>query len=766
MSYEASPGLMRRFLKKGASFRSLGGGESSNDSSSSFGRFGNSEKKKWRPRKNQFELLDGDDDESLSAAFNEEDSFSWNIQPVVSASESDLGECRRGIMFEQKATPLKKSPVKSIKRGLSPLKPPCNDTSAIRGPSSSTMKPPQKIQRNDIEWSASLQQDDLRIIQSNGTSTTADETMFNSSTDSFGFQIPEKNTISSHIEQSSKSQKVFPLSSHNSVVSDPTDFFSKEQASKLTSGNLAKMDSAPNTTTSAATGMEKLVKERKFYQFAVDEDKTSTVIESTIQLPADYPCGDYSIDDATEISCGETSQGTRIQPRSVASQRKLKQTESNDLLPSSSHSRKHANEVKEFDAFFPNDAAIEKGAEKKFDEFFPTKSMDNDGFFPEYGGAKESQNATPPTPGTDLSSFGGDYFDPRHNSSNTVGQASSKSLAYSVSPVNQHMRSPSFVRQNIRQPLSSKNSRLSSGRKSNEWFAPKTGREHEAQFEFDSFPAPPSASKKKRHSSIGSSNFQAPPADPFESPSRKYGAKENFSESGNRQRPVSGGWGMNQNKQHRQSFERPLQKNAYDDIDSDEDDDIFDEVGNWERPKPTSIGNGVQVQNRTFAINRARISRYSNESYNRPSRNRYIDDDYDDDARSVASGFEIAKKPMGLPSNAIMASMLFQTQQYDIDQNDVAAKIDAIERENSRHRKVRTSQGGIPDAVNTDDDYMTTVSSFSDATSAYLQEAWRKPSTDLMNHFTSARALDMEYRRLPVRTQRVEPKPQRVLYEA
>ena len=108
--------------------------------------------------------------------------------------------------------------------------------------------------------------------------------------------------------------------------------------------------------------------------------------------------------------------------------------------------------------------------------------------------------------------------------------------------------------------------------------------------------------------------------------------------------------------------------------------------------------------------------------------------------------------------------MLFQTQ-HDIDQNDVQEKINAFEQENSRQRKIRNSQGGIPDAVNMDDDYMTTISSFSEGTSAYLQENWRKPSRDLLNHFTSARALDMEYRRLPVRRP-IQTDRQQGLYEA
>jgi hypothetical protein len=251
-------------------------------------------------------------------------------------------------------------------------------------------------------------------------------------------------------------------------------------------------------------------------------------------------------------------------------------------------------------------------------------------------------------------------------------------------------------------------------------------------------------------------------------------SKENFAVKPNKFANLGNEWGVNQNKQHQgslQSNRYPLRK-SNSESESD-DDDSFDDINKWERPAPTSIGNGVMAsQNRINAINRARLTR-QNQEFNRPSRNQYIDD-CDDDAQS-ASGFSVEKvsrtslgsrsKPMGLPNNAIVASMLFQTRQHGIDQNDVQKKIRAFEKENSRERKVRTSQGGIPDSVNTDDDYMTTISSFSDATSAYMQqESWRKPSRDLLNHFTSARALDMEYRRMPVRIPQIEQKQH--LFEA
>ena len=793
-----SKGFVRRLMEKGASFKSLGG-ESLNDSfnSSSFGRFRKSDGIKWRPRKNQFELLDCNDDDSLSAAFQHDSPSSWNIQNTISSAESETGEYRRDIMFEEKVTALKKTSIKKKnterKRELSPIKPPCKDTTTIRAPTSFTKNTPQKKQRQYNDRNNN--EEEGRTISSSGFADTVGNDLF--STDPFGFAInhnvKKHPTVSHHIENTSSSSRKQPHSSYNSVASDPTDFFSKERATKLTTGNLAKMESTFNSIPKnpASDGIETLVKERKFYQFAIDEDKESTVVESIIKLPADYPGGDYSIDDSTAISCDETSQGTRIQSHSVASQQRHQSINHEfesvqDILPNSSHSRKHAEEVKEFDSFFPTDVDNTKGRGEIKDPFFPS-SGEKDGFFPDFT-EKETHHIVPASE-SDISSFGGDrYFDSRRSQ-----QASSKSLAYSISPVHNNFVPP----QNGRQPLSLKKSQSDSGRKNmpfqastvhtktnknnSEWFVTQNFRESEDHFQFTENLVRPSSTVKKRHSSISSSNFQPPPADPFDSIPSKVSAKENFHAGVNRNKvDDDNAWGIGRNKPAQQSLGRgefPMIKNLCDDdFDSGEDDDSFDDIDHWERPvgaPKTSIGRAVIAsQNRTNAINRTRFPRRSHDSYNRPSRNQYLDD-YDDDARST-SGFSVGKvsrpsagsrmKPLALPSNAIMASMLFQTQ-HDIDQNDVQEKINAFEQENSRQRKIRNSQGGIPDAVNMDDDYMTTISSFSEGTSAYLQENWRKPSRDLLNHFTSARALDMEYRRLPVRRP-IQTDRQQGLYEA
>mmetsp|Transcript_21940 Transcript_21940/g.52213 ORF Transcript_21940/g.52213 Transcript_21940/m.52213 type:complete len:894 (+) Transcript_21940:80-2761(+) len=883
-------GLVRRFMKRGSSLRSLNGGESSNGSfaSSPYRKVPSSEGRKWRPRKNQFEMLDNDDDDSLSVGFLQNgNTASWCIENTLSTAESEPGEYRRGIMFEQKATALKKTPVKKRYIGknreiMSPIRPPSRDTSTINGPRSSAKNTPQKNREQDLGWG---EKNPAKTLDFNSINKADDDPFFVPTKDALGFEIQEGEKSAQKTSDGSD-QLPEAAPSLRTVNSDPTDFFSKEQTAKLTVGNLTKRDSLLDTSQaeqdSATDGVRK---ERKFYQFAVDEDKASTVVESTIQLPANYRSGDYSIDESTAISCDETSQGTRIQQRSVGTssgQQKIdsdffsqgkdvivtSETTSN-IRRASSHSRNHANEVKEFDEFFPKDMFEAKtNPEKKnvaktamaldafsatiastnqaskvdeFDAFFPSgagssqtdqgknsdgffpSGVDKDGFFPNFGGARETQNVPLP-PEKDISSFGGDaYFDSRHSTANSRSshtqrgrsanrmQASTTSLSYSPSPVNRQS-GPVVSKDTGRQPLTLKNSsqqqqQPGSGKKSrvgprksnqsnasDNWFASENVREREAGFQLDEYAPRPSSSskKKKRKSSISSANRLAPPVDPFE-------VAEKPTAESNRNDDADRGWGANHHPaadDHHRQFPKLRQSNS-DDTDSDEDVDNFDDVGPWERPAPTAIGNGVQMPfhnpNRaSSAISRARlITRHSGESSlsssfrpRGPSRNQYIDDGCpDDDARST-SGFSVERvssrgasaaaaaaagssKPLGMPSNAIVASMLFQTQQYDIDKNDVQEKIDALERENCKHKKIRTSQGGIPDAVHTDDDYMTTVSSFSDGTSAYLQDsAWRKPSRDLLNHFTSARALDMDYRRHPVRAASVVEPPHSGLYEA
>jgi hypothetical protein len=135
------------------------------------------------------------------------------------------------------------------------------------------------------------------------------------------------------------------------------------------------------------------------------------------------------------------------------------------------------------------------------------------------------------------------------------------------------------------------------------------------------------------------------------------------------------------------------------------------------------------------------------------------------DNKSIASygnvsATESYTKPLGLPSNAIMASMLFRTH-YNIDQQDVDEKIKAKEEENTKDKKTR--RGDIPDSVHADYDYMTNVSSFSEDAPAALHEAWKKPSRDLLDYFTKSRSMQVDTRE---RLEKQRAKAKAALFEA
>eukprot|EP00536_Pseudo-nitzschia_multiseries_P013110 jgi/Psemu1/290687/fgenesh1_pg.541_\ len=670
-----------------------GGNEGSSSSSS-----------KWRSsRRNQFERLDGDEDDvvSLTSAAtyqlqSNSISSSWgsstdptntysNANTSAAKTQSnDSGVHRVDASVRDrtmtspfpKRTPIKNSNSNSNSNGIfSPIKPPVKDTSLSRGPGSEKKTPLKKQKQHntggELDWGGT-----------GDNFSNINEAINMANNDSFFGSMAVS-------RQPSSANKT---STNPASLSDPTDFFSKEPTTTtLTISNLAKMDSSfvnsgdANTEKNSAAmdGMERLVKERKFYQFTIDEDKASTVVESTLQLPIDYPHGN---DDYTEFSCSHTSQGTRIQQRSKSSDHP-RTSDASEVpggggVPSTSR-----NEVKEFDPFFQqdnnNNNTKTKGDEKQFDAFF-SQDTKTDDFFPDFAGNQPETTrchklalATE----SDLSSSWGDaYFERSFKSSTEFNepppsqqqtrrsrieerylqqistksvsshQVSTKSLTYSPSPVNNNKRNSVVTpTQNGRQPLTLKNTQSSGGKKS---------------------PFPSSYAKKH---DWGSENANA-----------------------------------NANEKDSSEFK-------------------FDELS----------------------------------PYNRPRRNQYINDDYMDDDNRSAGGFSVERKasrpsrptsssgsytkPLALPSNAIVGSMLFRTH-HDIDQNDVEEKLNKFDEENSKEKEIRHLHGDIPDSVHADSDHMTTVSSFSDATSAYLYDSWRKPTRDLTSHFSSARALDtMDY---------------------
>ena len=87
-----------------------------------------------------------------------------------------------------------------------------------------------------------------------------------------------------------------------------------------------------------------------------------------------------------------------------------------------------------------------------------------------------------------------------------------------------------------------------------------------------------------------------------------------------------------------------------------------------------------------------------------------------------------------------MASMLFRTH-HAMDTSAVDAKLKERELEYS---KIKRNLGDVPHAIHADD-AISCVSSFSHDTTA-VAETWRKPTKDLLAHFSKARQNNMDGR--------------------
>ncbi|CAJ1935391.1 unnamed protein product [Cylindrotheca closterium] len=121
----------------------------------------------------------------------------------------------------------------------------------------------------------------------------------------------------------------------------------------------------------------------------------------------------------------------------------------------------------------------------------------------------------------------------------------------------------------------------------------------------------------------------------------------------------------------------------------------------------------------------------------------FDDDDISHSNRSVGrsshgGGGGSVAKPMGLPSNAIMASMLFQ-RHHTIDTRAVETKLKAKREESS---KLDASRSDVPRAIQAQDDMYSCVSSFSEDTTSV--GPWKKPTRDLLDHFSNSRRTEYD----------------------
>jgi hypothetical protein len=736
--------------------------------------------------------LDGDDEYDDDMDSRTDDQYqNWTIKSAFS-TESDTGEYKREILYERKKATLNHQLSGSNKkRDLSAfsIKPPTKDTRAIRasadlGNSATKKKTKQKV---SDQFDSLSKDSSFYSTTSSKKQDPFNQPCFASSEDGFDGILAQKKEVSSFVRGSTSvydssylhaddesasrhtmsskntisSKQSFPHPSHQTVSSDPSDFFSKETV-KLTKNNLARMAAMSGSIHENSRDEFDTYRNPpgrgKFYQFAIDEDRESTVVESNIGLNVGFgyhPEEDEVEDDDsdgeyTEYSNDVASQGTKIQER-PRSQLFMSNKGCNDAKNVGCNDQgfdsffAKSEEAKEdFFAFPENESNIMEGCDDPFFEPVPPKE-------------------TIPPP-------------PKYSR-----MTSANSLSYSPSPKHSKKKLQSkLTEQNTRDdrlPLSPLNNvkRLGGGKGGNKgnhllppsqsktekpdpdeaWgFQRQSSQVLEDQNDlgkpdpdsvFDAFgisEKKTSTKSKKRDPSI-SSGFEASNSNALslQHGQNSWPGKKSAHQVSNHVWQEDGSMkenaGFGTMKFHGQKWNETtsnrntgsaFSSESDGDDDSYADDDSFDPVAVWEKPgmKPMGI--------RSFASKR--LSGGSVSSYG--SRRIYDEDNKSSESRRSASGSYT--KPLGLPSNAIMASMLFRTH-YNIDQQDVENKLKAREEEYSKDQKSR--KGDIPDAVTADNDYMSHVSSFSDETMTF-QDAWRKPSRDLLDYFSKARTMEVD----------------------
>ncbi|KAG7337647.1 hypothetical protein IV203_030972 [Nitzschia inconspicua] len=753
-NYE-SKGFVRRIA--GSIFSSRGGEDISSGNITNYSSVGDT---KWRPRKKLFERLDGDDDDDDLGSLSKEQYQNWTIKNVYS-TESDAGEYKREILYERKQAAMKhRAKSSNKKRDLTAfrVKPPTKDTQAIRP--EITHSASKKKLKTDV-GSPFMEEQHLDESQE----TPFDAFGFHTQNSFASFQHDDESTSRHTMSSRHTASTKHSNPSHHTVSSDPTDFFSKE-AVKLTENNLARMAamSAASATSAHGSGNAARVPGKgKFYQFAIDEDKESTVVESNVGIPFGYRIPEEeeqesveSYDDEeytdeekddSECSPGVGSQKTKVQERNPFTVKK------NDFFfrDSERSHRQVDGYTKDFDTF-----ALKKEDPIEENFAFPQNADTNCNV--EYNLSDdpfiEPLQAPVPT---------------------SIRQASAHSLSYSPSPTNQKKSlslksKEQFVRDerlplsplgNTKRSNSNRTLGLPPARQSSanqnqkrpdpdsEWkpFRHQTSfSKPDPDAKFDAFALShkqttvPRNNTEKRDPSF-SSTFPAFDRDFAEDSSTKE--NPTFSKPDHRRQQE---WGLSKQSMRSQ---KGMAFSSESENECEDDQDSFGSDGLWER----SGGRvGLNKFSSTASIGGS-VASYG-------SKRIEIDDNKSVKSFGNAStAGQSFTKPLGLPSNAIMASMLFRTH-YNIDQQDVEEKIKAKEEENSKNKKAR--RGDIPDAVHADHDYMTNVSSFSEETS-HFQETWRKPSRDLLDYFSHARTMHMDTRE---RLERQKAKAKAMLFEA
>jgi hypothetical protein len=846
---------------------------------------------RWRPRKKEFERLDeGGDEDSFLHEINQEQQqhdassktttggtgglglggfitsttstsmggggavANWPTIRNVFSTESDAGEYKREIMYERKrkairqqmeATKTQKQDWKSFS-----IQPSKRD---LTGSATKTKKTTALVNNNTTHGGGHHYQQGQEEEMDPFTSLAL--TSSNSYVDEFGFQQQqqddeEQSRHTTTSRQTSSTKHTFSHRSHQTASSDPTDFFSRDTTVKLTSNNLARMEEAMNeevfdgrkTNTNAAAMNNN--NKSTFYQFALDSDRESTVVESTVEVPMSYSQDDeddFSGDDDEMTEASEGVASTQIQvraPKPTLSMLKGQSFFSEKQNPQSLMADDGFGSFSTFKAErgrLPVSSARpgpSRGQQQSTHSlaYSPSPVHQNVSRHQQEAARSSNRDARfPLSPLSNLKSFGksksnstvngqrpkGLWPSPRVPSSSTindnndVGKKPDPDEAWIGFQANsQHGHSNHSSRPD---PVSNFNpfddstdiQSTEGGFRNSEFFKQKKKRDPSISHIVEARFTNRNGNENRGVFENFENNGASAAIDPFRKieitdedawgTDNVFGqidledtgsSKENSSAWANHTRtdktapnkmPVTAVPSSDLVPKHRQ----PLIRGDSEDYEEDEsvaDDDSFASIALWERSGAVVPSNPIGIK--TFPSSSRRTSNSSTGgSINSSRHRRYIDDDddrnesTDDEAQldntskssrrsSIAGGSYT--KPLALPSNAIMASMLFQ-KHYNIDQTDVENKLKAKEEEYSKNQKSRN--GDIPDSVHADHDYLTTVSSFSDATPTTFSDAWKKPSRDLLHYFSSARTLDMDSKAYLAKSQ-TRPTSHSALFEA
>ncbi len=761
---------------------------------------------KWRPRKNQFERLDGDD------ADDETESFS--IINRAFSVESETCEYRRDLLFDQKKMAFESHKKKRDLRSI-------------------TIKPSVRDKNNTRTLST-------RTKRAKGKLADAFD-------DPFGFEPFRSNHHKKSDESVDDCASRQTSSTHNTefqtVKSDPSDFFSKPP-NKLTKRNLDLISSMSeaNATTSSNGGIENINRRGRFHQFTIEEDKESTVID-----PVVYP-GDETIIDSddeqpleedSQYSIGYTSKGTLIQkggPR-VRKQNVIDEFErrffasferSKDIDYVGERERSHLkfehsflseNTGRDrkgdlFDAIRVAGASEPNGVTKKLNRPDPSQHFQSTQSLAYSESSGEDLNDTAFT--EQPPQFG--FIDMKNMSK----KEAHKNQRTPLSPLNYAHQFKSRSNKNLpekRQPLShvvmdsdprpDPDASWTTFPRSFEKKPDPKGDDAKtlaASTSLNNAFYDGSCLEKSEDDALNTSNTIVPMTKMSESESRTANGvnENNYKKTKKDLEHEELALGQNGCEEDNLSGRRIVsipEDRTIDEEDDIDDDNLEYEYGyrksrEWAAEKPIGIQSFPQENESNLYSaswsqgsshrkpkslhsssmhDRSRSSHSRSQYDNSLNSNKRRKSEYgnlgDQDAKSLSSlsvrnkalefqGFSVEDfagndqqsmekfstssasftKPLGVPNNAIMASMLFR-RHHNIDSHMVEEKLKAQEQEHESDR----NRGDIPQSINAID-RVSCVSSFSEDTAAQIA-AWRKPTRDLLDHFSRSRKTEYDFKK-------------------